>query len=92
MIGWTKPRAFERPREPLSPGEGIGVGFGQTWDPGPGRRPDKSTAVGRGAVGWFCWAFCATQVSDRPPGIREMLYISILYVTAGAHFWLWIRP
>ncbi len=42
------------------------------------RRPDKSTAVGRGACGWLYWVFSAARDVAQPSLLPEMPMISTI--------------
>ena len=51
------------------------VGQGEPRQP-TNRRPDKSTAVGRGACGWLYWVFSAALEMTLPSLSPEMPMIS----------------
>ena len=53
------------------------VGQGEQRQPA-NRRPDKSTAVGRGACGWFYWVFSAALEIAQPSLSPEMAMISTI--------------
>lgn len=53
------------------------VGQGEPRQP-TNRRPDKSTAVGRGACGWLYWVFSAALEMTLPSLLPEIPMISTI--------------
>ena len=62
-LSWAIANSAVKQREPRQP---------------TNRRPDKSTAVGRGACGWLYWVFSAAREAGQPSLSPEMLMISTI--------------